>query len=141
MLDAANILQNGKVSLVVTMGNPILWWCGIVSVFHMAYRFLVKKDSKAGYLLAAYLFMLVPWMFVKRTVFIYQYYASSIFMICALSYSLSILGQKQKKAVPIFIEVTLCVFLMFFPILSGLPINGSYVQKFLQWLPDWNFIL
>ena len=140
LLDAINILKNGKVSMVATMGNPIIWWTGLLAVFFMLYQLIRKKDMKAGYLLAAYLFMLVPWIFVKRTVFIYQYYGSSLFLSCMLAYSLWLISKKVKKIIPIYLEITICIFAMFYPFISGFPVQTSYIQKFLQWLPDWKFL-
>ena len=139
LVDAANILKDGRSSIIVTMGNPIIWWSGIGALFHMLYRALFQKDRKAGYLTAAYLFMLVPWFFVKRTVFIYQYYGSSIFMIGMLAYSLYLLGQKRKKLIPIFLEAALFIFILFYPIISGYSINGHHIVIYLEWLKSWNF--
>jgi len=140
LLDAINILKNGKVSMVATMGNPIIWWSGLVSFALMLYRIIRKKDVKAAYLFWAYLFMLVPWFFVKRTVFIYQYYGSSLFLICMLAYSLWLVEKKVKNFILIFLEIIICIFIMFYPYISGFPVQVSYIQKFLQWLPDWKFL-
>ncbi len=141
LIDAADNLRNGKTSLVVTMGNPVLWWGGLISVFHMLYRSLFKKDKKAAYLVLSYLFMLAPWFFVRRTVFIYQYYASSLFMLGMLGYSLYLLGRKYKKAVPAAIEVALFIFILFFPIISGIPVGTYHVQIYLEWLRSWEFVI
>jgi len=140
LLDAINILKNGEVSMVATMGNPIIWWSGLVSFALMLYRIIRKKDVKAAYLFWAYLFMLVPWFFVKRTVFIYQYYGSSLFLICMLAYSLWLVEKKVKNFILIFLEIIICIFIMFYPYISGFPVQVSYIQKFLQWLPDWKFL-
>lgn len=141
LIDAADNLRNGKISLVVTMGNPVLWWGGLISVFHMLYRSLFKKDQKAAYLVLSYLFMLAPWFFVRRTVFIYQYYASSLFMLGMSGYSLYLLGRKYKKAVPAAIEVALFIFILFFPIISGIPVGTYHVQIYLEWLRSWEFVI
>lgn len=139
LMDAANILGDERCSIIVTMGNPIIWWSGLAAVFHMLYRALFKKDRKAGYLVFAYLVMYAPWFFVKRTVFIYQYYGSSLFMIGMLAYSLYLFGIKRKKLIPVFLEVALFAFILFYPVISGYAVSGYHGVIYLEWLPSWKF--
>ena len=139
LVDAVNSLKDGMCSIVVTMGNPIIWWFGFAAFFHMLYRLVCKRDRKAGYLIYAYLVMYVPWFFVNRTVFIYQYYGSSLFMICMLAYSLYLFGQRRKKLIPVFLEVSLFIFILFYPLISGFEVSPYYIETWLEWLPTWNF--
>jgi len=32
------------------------------------------------------------------------------------------------------------LFVMFYPVISGLPVNAGYVTGFLEWLPTWEFV-
>lgn len=130
LVDASDLLPLEKVSMVVTMGNPVIWWSGIAAFFHMLYRMIFKRDKKAAYLCLSYFFMLCPWFFVKRTVFIYQYYGSTLFMMGMIAYSLTFIEKKWKSVIPIFLEIALCLFILFFPIISGLPIGSHYMAWF-----------
>ncbi len=141
LLDDGTNFGDGWVSIIVTMGNPILWWSGLISFVHMLFRTVFQKDKRAGFLAAAYLAMYVPWFFVERTVFIYQYYCSSIFMIGMLSYSLALIGKKHPKRVAIFCIATLVCFLLFFPILSGMKVPAQYINVALKWLSTWKFFV
>ena len=78
LLDAYTTLPDGKISVVATFGNPLIWWAGIPAFFFNLYQWQVKKDERTGYLCICYLTMLVPWLFIHRTVFIYQYFVCSI---------------------------------------------------------------
>lgn len=139
LFDSANIMDNTACSVVVTMGNPVIWWCGLASCFHMFYRTLFRKDKRAGYLAFAYLSMYVPWFFVRRTVFIYQYYGSSLFMICMLAYSLYLLGRKHQKLIPVFLEAALLIFILFYPAISGYAVSSYHLAIYLEWLRSWKF--
>lgn len=140
LMDAGTYQKDGSVCMITTMGNPVIWWCGLASFFHMLYRTVFKKDKKASYLCVAYLVMYVPWFFVQRTVFIYQYYGSSLFMIGMLAYSLCLLEKKFKKIVPVFLEVALFVFILFFPVISGYPVSAYHMGIYLEWMRTWEFV-
>lgn len=142
LVDSVDIVgsdQQSMLSMVVTMGNPIIWWCGLAACFYMMYRTFFKKDKKAGYLVFAYLSMYIPWFFVKRTVFIYQYYGSSLFLISMLAYALYLLGEKKRKAVPVFLEIALFAFILFYPVISGYPVSNYHLVIYLEWLQSWKF--
>lgn len=139
LMDAVQNINDNKVSMVATMGNPIIWWAGLGAFFHMVYRSLFQKDKRAAYLCLGYLSMYIPWFFIKRTVFIYQYYGSSLFLCCMLGYSLYLLGQKHQKLIPIFMEACLFTLILFFPVISGLPVSTYHIAIYLQWLRSWSF--
>ncbi|MGN0347132.1 MAG: phospholipid carrier-dependent glycosyltransferase, partial [Lachnospiraceae bacterium] len=76
LLDAITVFDDGKVSSVATFGNPLVWFVGSVAVVVNAILWRCKKDRNAGFFCIAYLSMLIPWLLVYRTVFIYQYFCS-----------------------------------------------------------------
>lgn len=129
-----------RVSIVATMGNPIIWWCGLAAFFYVLYRACFRKDRKAFYLVLAYLSMLVPWMFITRTVFIYQYYACSLILAGILAYTLQYLDRKWKHAWVVLLEAALVCAILFYPILSGIPVRAQTVKGLMEWLPRWKFL-
>lgn len=139
LVDSANFLADEKVSMVVTMGNPVIWIGGLVVFALMLYRVIRKRDEKAAFLCIAYLSMLVPWFFIKRTVFIYQYYGSSLFLYGMLGYVMT-MGKKEKKKELLYFEAALFTFIMFFPIISGFSVSTYHVKIYLEWLRSWNFL-
>lgn len=140
LVDAAAICADGKVSLVATFGNPIIWWGGLGAFFYLLVRTIRKRDRVGGALCFCYLTMLAPWLFVTRTVFIYQYYVSSIFLCGIAAYVLCLLSVKWKRLLPLFLDITFFVFIIFFPILSGWPVSVYHVGVYLQWLRTWKFV-
>jgi dolichyl-phosphate-mannose--protein O-mannosyl transferase len=130
-------------SSVSCMGNPAIWWTGIVAVLFCIYRFIVKKDMKAGFLVVAYLAQYLPWCFVERITFIYHYFPASLFMILMLAYALHLLAEKWrwgKWAAFGYLAVVVAVFAIFYPVVSGIPSDREY-QFALRWLEEWILVL
>lgn len=140
LLDAAYLYPDNKLSIVATFGNPIIWWGGIGAFFYLLVRTVRGRDRIAGGLCFCYLTMLVPWFFVSRTVFIYQYYVSSIFLCGMVGYVLCLLSAKWKRLLPLYLDAAFFVFIIFFPILSGWPVSVYHVSVYLQWLRTWKFV-
>ena len=141
LVDSGNFMGEDKVSLIATFGNPFIWWAGAAAFFYLLIRVIRKRDKVAGVLCFFYFMMLAPWFFVKRTVFIYQYYASSIFLCGMLGYTLWLLGRRKRQVVPVFLEAAFFLFLIFFPIISGTVVKTSHIMLYLQWFDSWSFLL
>lgn len=141
LVDAGNFIGEDKVSLIATFGNPLIWWSGIAAFFYLMYQMVHNRDQSAGILCYFYFMMLAPWFFIKRTVFIYQYYASSIFLCGMLGYTLWLMGKKKWQVIPVFLEAAFFLFLMFFPVISGMTIKASHITTYLQWFETWKFVV
>lgn len=125
---------------ISAFGNPLVWWAGIPAFFHMIYLALRKKDGKAGFLCIAYLSQYVPWFAVTRITFIYHYFPSVPFVTLMLGYSaFQIVNRRpaMKKWVFVYMAVAVGLFLLFYPVLSGQPIDKNFVAHALRWFDSW----
>lgn len=125
---------------ISAFGNPLVWWLGIPAFFFMIYRFIVKEDKRAMFLVIGYLAQYLPWIFVSRITFIYHYFPSVPFVALMLGYSIYLIIRakpKWKKAAYIYTGAAVVLFLMFYPVLSGQPVNNTYVSIFLRWFGSW----
>lgn len=139
VLDAATaVAENNAISTVSTFGNPLILFCGLASFLHNFWLWRCKGCKKARFLVIAYLSMLMPWLFIHRTVFIYQYFGCIMIIILMICNSLNNL-KNAKKAGIILICSSLVIFVMFFPVISGIEADRIYIQRFLEWLPTWVF--
>lgn len=143
LLDANDAVDAVKVSAVSTMGNPAIWWVGIPCQLYVFFRWIIKRDKKAGFLCIAYLAQYVPWMSVSRITFIYHYFPAILFVILMMGYTILHITEHfswGKKAVTAYLAIAVCCFFLFFPLISGLPVSREYGFS-LRWLKDWILIL
>lgn len=55
---------------VLALGNPIIWWAGLLALVHNGWRAVAGRDWRSGALLVGYLAGWLPWLvFHGRTIF------------------------------------------------------------------------
>lgn len=132
---------------VIALGNPIIWWAGVLALFHQLWRWTARRDWRAGAVLGAFAAGWVPWLFFQeRTVFEFYSIVFEPFIVMALALSLgAMLGpvaapgnRRAYGAIAAGAVVVLAVAAAWFfdPIWIGDPI--PYPQWQLRmWLPSW----
>ncbi len=127
---------------ISAFGNPLVWWVGIPAVLYMFYLAYKKKDRTAIFLLIGYFAQYLPWFLVTRITFIYHYFPSVAFVVFMIVYSIkTIRNQVSRKLffglIILYALATFVLFLLFYPVLAGQPIEADYVVEHLRWLKDW----
>lgn len=127
---------------ISAFGNPLAWWSGIPAVFYMVYLAVRKKDRTAAFLITGYLAQYLPWFFVTRITFIYHYFPSVIFVVLMIVHSIMQWKKKMTKRNFIFLcsflgTLATLLFLLFYPVLSGQPVDAGFVDKWLRWFDSW----
>ena len=149
---------------ISAFGNPFVWWAGIPAFFYLLWLWLKKKDRNAAFLSIGYLAQYLPWVFVTRITFIYHYFPSVIFVVLMIAYSLlrrpiprMINATDSKKEMPLSSQTNgsrqysrrfliglafygaavFGLFLLFYPVLSGQPVEAGFVDKWLRWFDSW----
>ncbi len=139
--------QGGLREGISAFGNPAVWWAGIPAFLYTLYRAAAKKDRTAGFLTVGYLAQYLPWMFVTRTTFIYHYFPSVAFVVLMILYGIlrgrgkapwgSFRAAAILYAAALYTLAVFALFLLFYPVLSGQPVEASFVAKYLRWFPTW----
>ena len=122
--------------------NPLLCWGGLGAMLCMVYQALLRKDKAALFIVIAWLTQLLPWMFVKRIVFEYHYFPSTLFLLLALGHvfhTLAAAHPRGKRLILSTSAVSVVLFAVFYPALAGLPVSSAYGTYFLKWLSSWPF--
>ena len=143
LLDANDAVSDTLVSSVSCMGNPAIWWVGIPCSLFVLYRWLGKRDQKAGFLFLSYAAQYVPWMSIGRITFIYHYFPAILFVMLMMGYTMDYaVGRFRygKKAVILYLITAILVFALFFLVISGLPVSKQWGLH-LRWLKDWILVL
>ena len=143
----ANMTAEGLRAGISGFGNPAVWWGGLAALVYTGYKYVKTRDKVALFLIIGYLAQFLPWMYVTRIVFIYHYFTAVPFLALMLGYvalniencEFALLGVRIKArwASVGFIAVTLLLFVLFYPVLTGTPVDFSFVDDFLRWLPGW----
>lgn len=132
--------DNGSRSSICAFLNPALCWGGLLSLFVLGYTAVFRRDCKAAFILVGYLSQLIPWMFISRLTFEYHYFPSSVFLVLALGYVSKLMSLNKKNwacyAMP-FAVCSVILFVLFYPALSGRPVDGSVAGAMMGWLPTW----
>ena len=143
LLDANDEVNAIQVSAVSCMGNPAIWWVGIPCVFYVFFRWIFRKDKKAGFLCIAYLAQYIPWMPISRITFIYHYFPSILFVILMMGYVMGRIKERfvwGKKVIAAYLVLAVLCFFLFYPVVSGFPIDKEYGMR-LRWLKEWILVL
>ena len=134
----------GYMSSMSTMGNPIIWWGGIVAVITLIVIRVTKGrlGRRTLFLTIAALSQYLPWVLVSRETYIYHYFATVPFLILLMGVLAKYLIERTrhgKKVVFIYLGVCLVAFVMFYPVTTGVEVSRWYSDHFLRWLPSWPF--
>ncbi|MDR0446708.1 MAG: phospholipid carrier-dependent glycosyltransferase [Oscillospiraceae bacterium] len=139
-----DVMPAGLKSSFAAFGNPVIWWGGGAAICVMTYRVIRYRDTRAFLIVLGLLSQLVPWMFVKRIVFAYHYFPSTVFLVLALSHMMNTFSERWEAAGRrVAAELTAyagVLFALFYPAISGMPAPVTYFRKVLKWFPDsWPF--
>lgn len=132
---------------ISAFGNPLVWWVGIPAALYALYCVIhspaaQKKSSTAAFLLTGYLAQYLPWFFVTRVTFIYHYFPSVVFVVLMIVFCLAQLQQRMKPKsftalLFLYGAAAFGLFLLFYPVLSGQPVDAAFVNRFLRWFNSW----
>ncbi|MEI6131523.1 MAG: phospholipid carrier-dependent glycosyltransferase [Bacillota bacterium] len=146
-------------SKIFIMGNPLIFWLGIIAVPLAAY-FAIKRRSRSMLVVfIAIFFQYMPWVLVTRIAFIYHIFSTLPFIIFSIVYVINCVFDhrfelyKNRRFISLFksqkvpkivinpqyivfgVYLILCtgLFFMFYPILSGYVVSIDYIKNFLNW--------
>lgn len=133
---------------ISAFGNPLVWWIGIPAFLYVLYLLFTKKGKEravAAFLVVGYLAQYLPWFFVTRITFIYHYFPSVPFVVLMIVYSMMQLKNRVSDRTftiicCVYAALAFALFLLFYPVLSGQPVNVDFVVKYLRWRPTWVLI-
>ena len=137
-------LAEGMISSISCMGNPAVWWTGLIALIFVLIRSAWRRRAEKMHLavLIGFASQFLPWVLVPRSTFIYHYFASVPFIILCTVLMLGWLRKKDERVFEwtagILLALALMLFVAFYPLESGLPVARSYA-RYLRWFNWYNF--
>ncbi len=137
-------MPEGTISSISCMGNPAVWWFGLVALIFVTVRMCWQRRAHRADVMVVIGFasQFLPWVIVPRSTFIYHYFASVPFIILASVLLLDAIRHRSEKAFGItsgvLLGAALALFGAFYPLESGLPCARSYA-KYLRWFKWYNY--
>jgi dolichyl-phosphate-mannose--protein O-mannosyl transferase len=123
-------LPNDMVSTITAMGNPVIWWVGFPILLFTLWRGAWERKPPYLFIGVVFMFQWIPYAFLSRILFIYHFYLDVPVIVVALGAVLNEAwsNPRERKLVIIFLAAALAVFILFFPVISGLPTPLWYTQ-------------
>ncbi len=137
-------VPDGMISSISCMGNPAVWWTGLIALIALVIYTAHRRRAKKTHLmiLIGFASQFLPWVLVPRSTFIYHYFASVPFIILCIALMLKEIGARRpmlaRRIGVCLIVAALVLFIGFYPLESGTPVSRSYAQL-LRWFNWYNY--
>jgi dolichyl-phosphate-mannose--protein O-mannosyl transferase len=137
------------------MGNPLLWWLSTMAIFMVILLLLlqlfasIRKTAKplsnsatwlGTYIAVNYAANLLPWITVKRCIFLYHYMGSYVFAWLALAWAVDYCLQHYYSSYRIagltVMFLVSAAFIHWLPIYLGFPLSQEGLN-FRLLFPNW----
>lgn len=122
----------GLVSRIYAMGNPVVFWFGLVSIGLCAIYSYLERNKGLGLVVFSYLIFFVPWAASPRIMFFYHYLPSIPFLAIATGYIL----RRNSKLILGYLVIGFLAFIYFYPHWAGLQIP-LWLDRSYYWISSW----
>lgn len=124
--------HGGMVGNIYAMGNPAVFWVGVVCVVVSLYDAIKERSKATLFLTLGYLGLFAPWALSPRIMFLYHYFPS----VPLLSLITAVVIAKRPKILPFVLGGIAVVFVYFYPHWTGIPVPLELSNSYF-WLPGW----
>lgn len=133
-------VEEGMHSTIAGIGNPIIWWTGLVSMLYVLLKGIKKSDIHCLFIIGAIFTALIPYLSISRIMFMYHYFPVLPFMMLSIVMLIKDIEDKIKfkKIYLIYIIIIALVFIYFYPVVSGMTVSKEYIEA-TRWLESWYY--
>ena len=124
--------QKTTMANIFTAGNSIVFWSGSVALLLTCWEVFKKKSFNLLLIILGFLAFWLPWAFSPRIMFLYHFSPSVPFLTLSLGHQLSrqLYDKEGRKLIIILLILMVLNFVLFYPILVGLPIPRKFIDLF-----------
>jgi dolichyl-phosphate-mannose-protein mannosyltransferase len=133
-------LPGGAYQEILALGNPLVWWPGLVAVVMVAWRVLRRATRRGGdaVLVLGFVAGYIPWLVItRREAFLYYFLPAVPFLYLALAGVVTTVAARVARAVSIGLVIVGAVapFAFFWPLLTAAPMSHMRWERRL-WFRD-----
>jgi len=127
-------------STIVGIGNPAIWWFGILASIFVLISSILKKKKEYLFILAFIVCTWLTYAVIGRAMFMYHFFPTLPFVMLAIVAFVKWITEKIKSNsfYIFYIAVVILIFLIFYPVVSGMTTTNEYIDS-LKWLESWIF--
>lgn len=127
-------------STIVGIGNPAIWWFGILAVLYTIVAGILKRKKEILFILVCIVCCFLPYAFIGRVMFLYHYFPTLPFIMLAIVAFIKWITDKLKSnSIYVFyIALVILMFFVFYPVVSGMLTSSDYIDS-LKWISSWVF--
>ena len=139
--------SNGFSQEVLALGNPLMWWIATAGILYLLWRWIARRDWRAGAILCGIAWGIGLWMhYAERTIF--SFYAVSFVPFMCLSATMvvgAVLGKADASPVRrswgaatagTIVVAVVALFMYFYPIYTGQTISYTDWSNHM-WFQSW----
>lgn len=132
--------SEGLKSTIVAIGNPVIWWTGIVAVIYVFVQSIKERKCEYIFLIVLVLSLWLPYAFIGRVMFLYHYFPVIPFLMLSIVAMLKYVCERLKNIwiAVVYLAIVVIVFAWFYPVVSGTVMPETYIDS-LKWLSTWIF--
>lgn len=130
-------------SRIYFLGNPIVWWASTAAVIilllqNLKLKVKSEKFNTELFLLGAYVLNLLPFIGIKRVMFLYHYLIAMMFAVLMLIYVIEKVYDQHRTRIILtgLVLASFASFLYFAPLTYGLNLSPKEYEKRVL-LPSW----
>jgi dolichyl-phosphate-mannose-protein mannosyltransferase len=124
-------VHGGRYEEIIAIGNPLIWWGGLVALAHVGYRWLRRhRDDGEAIILLGFAAGWLPWLLIgptRSTVFSFYLLVCVPFLCLGLGYVARGMSRTavERAGVAAFAAATVALFAFFYPVLAAVPLSES----------------
>ncbi|MEE1013662.1 MAG: glycosyltransferase family 39 protein [Clostridia bacterium] len=133
-----------QIGCISIFQNPLLSWLGIIAFVYSLVVGCKKRDYRVLFLAVGLLAQYLPWALVSRYALQYHFFATMVFLILFVVYAMQDLEQRIGRFGYVSSALTTCclvLFLLFYPVISGVPVSRFWAETILTWFDSWVFFI
>ena len=131
----------------LAIGNPLIWWSGVIALIILFVSFLVNKNWRSGTVVFLFLAGWAPWLlFSERTMFYFYSIVYLPFIVIAIAYLAQIIYRKYKDnetsrkvylfLITVFLIAIIVLSVYFYPIWTAVSLpKDQWLMR--MWFNNW----